>query len=314
MLIVSPISWSHHWVWAVPVALACGSAAGGRASRGSPCSWPARSCGRATATTRVRVESGSTTSSATPTCSRPSPCASGWLSRPVLATGHGLGPDAVELGLQLQGPRLLEPVEATVDEGRLARGLGPHRQLEQERPGDGDVVAFTEDVGELMDQAAKPLRFPAPEQLARPPGRSAVAWPPCVRRGAARRAAAPLSSAPRGTPAGRSRSHDLADATSSRRARRRLRAGRPDPVRTRTRRGATAGRRTSDVPSTASPGRARHRRSCASRRPAASPIPGLPGRVSRSWADALSSGPAEGLPAQANHRKLGSPADELARA
>ena len=71
----------------------------------------------------------------------------------------------MELRLQLLCPRLLEPVEATVDERRLARCLGPRGQLEQERPGDGDVMAFTEDVGDLVDQPAKPLRFPAPQQL-----------------------------------------------------------------------------------------------------------------------------------------------------
>ena len=52
-----------------------------------------------------------------------------------------------------------------MDEGRLARGLSLRRQLEQERPGDGDVVAFTEDVGELVGLPAKSLRPTKPQQL-----------------------------------------------------------------------------------------------------------------------------------------------------
>ena len=269
MLIVSPISWSHHLVWAVPVALALsgGAPADRRAPRGSPCSSPARSCGRATATIASTRGVRSTTSSATPTCSRPSPCASGWWSRPVLTTGHGLGPDAVELGLQLQGPRLLQPVEATVDEGRLPSGLGPRRQLEQERPRDGDVMAFTEDVGKLMDRAAKPLRFP-PRAAPRPPGRSAVAWPPCARCGAARRAARPLILLHQGHPlAGRSHSLRMRRFTkgpASLSARGVQAGAEPNPSR---RVGGGVPRR----PEHRVAGNSSGRRSCASRRPAASP-------------------------------------------
>ena len=51
MLLASPVSWSHHWVWAVPVALALWERSRWAGSPGRRSSWPARSCGRRTAGT-----------------------------------------------------------------------------------------------------------------------------------------------------------------------------------------------------------------------------------------------------------------------
>ncbi len=43
MLVASPISWSHHWVWAVPVASAAvGAQQMGAPRHGPRCSWPGR--------------------------------------------------------------------------------------------------------------------------------------------------------------------------------------------------------------------------------------------------------------------------------
>ena len=46
MLLASPVSWSHHWVWAVPVALVLWERTRWAAAAWAACSWPARSCGR----------------------------------------------------------------------------------------------------------------------------------------------------------------------------------------------------------------------------------------------------------------------------
>ena len=78
MLLASPVSWSHHWVWAVPVALVLWER-----SRWAGVAWTAVFVARPIVWPPLRPATASTggvrstTSSATPTCSPPSLCASG---------------------------------------------------------------------------------------------------------------------------------------------------------------------------------------------------------------------------------------------
>ena len=67
MLVASPIAWSHHWVWAVPLSLALWERSRVVASPGWRCSWPGRSCGCPTARAASTGGPGPSTSSATPT-------------------------------------------------------------------------------------------------------------------------------------------------------------------------------------------------------------------------------------------------------
>ena len=85
----------------------CGSATGGRPPRGPRCSWPARSCGRPTASTASTGGARPTTSSATPTSWPPSPSRSG--RRPPSAGGPGSHPRARRERAQAVASRTLHP-------------------------------------------------------------------------------------------------------------------------------------------------------------------------------------------------------------
>ena len=104
MLFASPISWSHHWVWAVPVALVLGSAAGGREPRGPRCSWPGRSCGRPTVRTANSGGVRSTSSSATPTSSPPWPSPSGRRPPSTAESAHRYAVRTPSRPVRAQGP------------------------------------------------------------------------------------------------------------------------------------------------------------------------------------------------------------------